>query len=151
MSWAHQDVPCWRRLWLGKPPARGDSRVSGKDMQQTGAVGKRVRPHHRFILAELLCQIDSINETIKRFNEQRFLPPLRRRYNCWTLHSWGGTADRRGNCLRNGTDMSRFPSANHLAAWAGLAPGNHESAGKRLSGKTRYGNQVLAALVPLML
>ena len=37
--------------------------------------------------------------------------------------------------------MSRFPSTAHLAAWAGLAPGNHESAGKRLSGKTRKGNQ----------
>jgi transposase len=44
--------------------------------------------------------------------------------------------------------MSRFPSANHLAAWAGLAPGNHKSAGKRYSGKTRSGNQVLrSALV----
>ena len=44
-----------------------------------------------------------------------------------------------------GTDMSRFPSANHLACWAGVAPGNNESAGKRRSGKTRKGNQVLCA------
>ncbi|MEH1823822.1 MAG: transposase [Nostoc sp.] len=42
-----------------------------------------------------------------------------------------------------GVDMSRFPSASHLAAWAGLAPGNYESVGKRLSGKTRKGNQTL--------
>jgi transposase len=36
-----------------------------------------------------------------------------------------------------GIDMSRFPTAHHLCAWAGLAPGNNESAGKRKSGKTR--------------
>ena len=42
-----------------------------------------------------------------------------------------------------GVDMNRFPSAAHLAAWAGLAPGNYESAGKQLSGKTRKGNQTL--------
>jgi hypothetical protein len=39
--------------------------------------------------------------------------------------------------------MSRFPDADHLAAWAGVAPGNNESAGKRYSGKTRKGNKTL--------
>ncbi|MEH1982663.1 MAG: IS110 family transposase [Nostoc sp.] len=39
-----------------------------------------------------------------------------------------------------GMDMSRFPSAEHLAAWAGVAPGNYESAGKTLSTSTRKGN-----------
>jgi hypothetical protein len=39
--------------------------------------------------------------------------------------------------------MSRFPSDRHLASWAGMCPGNHESAGKHKSGKTRKGNQWL--------
>lgn len=44
-----------------------------------------------------------------------------------------------------GIDMSRFPTAKNLAAWAGVAPGNNESAGKRRSGKTRKGNKPLGA------
>ena len=44
-----------------------------------------------------------------------------------------------------GTDMSRFPTAGHLSAWAGVAPGNCESAGKRLSGRVRPGNATLRA------
>lgn len=42
-----------------------------------------------------------------------------------------------------GTDMSRFPTAKHAAAWAGLAPGNNQSGGKRLSSRIRQGNRTL--------
>jgi transposase len=44
-----------------------------------------------------------------------------------------------------GADMSRFRTAGHLASWAGLCPGHHESAGKRKSGRTRHGNRWLGA------
>lgn len=46
-----------------------------------------------------------------------------------------------------GTDMSRFGSADRLASWAALCPGNHESAGKRKSGKTRHGNSIVRYLL----
>src|SRR6478736_7852576 len=42
-----------------------------------------------------------------------------------------------------GTDLRRFPDAQHLASWAGMCPGNAASGGKRLSGTTRKGHQAL--------
>ena len=46
-----------------------------------------------------------------------------------------------------GQDMSRFPTAGHLSSWAGVCPGNNESAGKRRSGKTRKGNKTLKVIL----
>jgi hypothetical protein len=46
-----------------------------------------------------------------------------------------------------GGDMSRFPSAAHLAGWAGVAPGVHESAGKRTPVSARHGNRWLTAML----
>lgn len=120
-------------------------RLRDKRQQLLQALEGRVRPHHRFILAELLTQIDSLDETIVRFDEEivRFCVPFEQAVQ--QLDSIPGVARRTAELIvaEIGTDMSRFPSAAHLAAWAGVAPGNHESAGKQYSGKTRQGNAAL--------
>jgi transposase len=106
-----------------------------------------VKPHHRFVLAELLRQIDSLDETIARFDEQveEYCRPFEQAVT--QLDTIPGIARQTAEVIVSeiGSDMSRFPTADHLAAWAGVAPGNNESAGKRRSGKTRPGNKALRA------
>ena len=59
----------------------------------------------------------------------------------WVLCSLDGIQARTAEMLLGefGTDMTRFPSDKHFASWAAQCPGNHQSAGKRRSGKTRKG------------
>jgi len=131
-----------------------------------------VRDHHRFLLAAHLIHIDFLDERIACFDQrivahiERFSssPPApsenqddpggsaREGENPLTyaeaielLDTIPGVNQRLAEVLvaEMGTDMSRFPSENHLSSWAGVAPGNNESAGKRRSGKTNPGNPAL--------
>jgi transposase len=120
-------------------------KLRDKREQLVKALDGRVKPQHRFILAELLYQIDNLEEARGRFDEQiatlcgPFEDAITR------LDTLPGVARQTAEIivLEIGIYMSRFLSAAHLAAWAGVAPGNNESAGKRRSGKTRKGNRAL--------
>lgn len=120
-------------------------RLRNKRDQLSQALEGRVKPHHRFVLAELLVQIDSLDETIERFNEEieRYRRPFEEAVQLLDTIPGVGRETAEVMVAEIGSDMSRFPTANHLAAWAGLAPGNYESAGKRRSGKTRKGDEHL--------
>jgi transposase len=113
--------------------------------QLTKALEGRVKPHHRFVLTELWCQIDGVDGTIARFDAQiqAICGPVEEVVDL--LDTSPGVARRTAEMLvaEIGIDMTRFPSADHLASWAGVAPGSHESAGKRTSGKIRKGNHFL--------
>ena len=124
-------------------------RLRAKRDQLAQALDGRVKPHHRFVLTELLCQIDSLDETIARFDTQiqAISGPFEAAIGL--LDTIPGIARPTAEMIvaEIGTDMSRFPRADHLASWAGVAPGNHESAGKRTSGKTRQGNRFLRTVL----
>lgn len=113
--------------------------------QLAQALTGRVKPHHRFVLSELLCQIDSLDETLAHFDAEikKYCAPFEEAVVLLDTIPGIARASAEMMAAEIGSDMSRFPSANHLAAWAGLVPGNNESAGKRRSGKTRQGNRVL--------
>jgi transposase len=120
-------------------------RLRSKREPLAKALEGRVKPPHRFVLTELLCQVDCLDDTIARFDAQiqEICGPVEEAVGL--LDTIPGVARHTAEMLiaEIGTDMSRFPSADHLAAWAGVAPGHHESAGKRASGKTRKGNRFL--------
>jgi transposase len=109
-----------------------------------------VREHHRFLLRELLCLIDALDRSIKHLELEieQHLSPFEEQVkrcekingvSCHVLHVLMAEV---------GTDLQRFPDAEHLSSWAGVCPGQKESAGKRLSGRARHGNRyVRAALV----
>jgi transposase len=120
-------------------------RLRDKRDELSKALEGRVKPHHRFILAELLCLIDGVEESIERFNEQIRASCEPYEEAITLLDTIPGVGRETAEIIVSeiGTDMNRFPDADHLASWAGVAPGNNESAGKRRSGKTRKGNKAL--------
>jgi transposase len=127
--------------------ARGSLRQKQDLLVQ--ALDGRVRKHQQFILAQLLGLIDGLDETIAQFDREieDYCRPFLQAVEL--VDTIPGLARRTAEVIVSeiGTDMSRFPSAEHLAAWAGLAPGNYESGGKTLSTSTRKGNRVLRTIL----
>jgi transposase len=123
--------------------ARGRLKVKIPQLKQ--ALEGRVREHHRFLLAEYLDEWDALEDRIRRMEAEidTRIRPFEAAVTLWqTLPG----VDRVTACnlvAEIGVDVKPFPSAQHLASWAALCPGNHESAGKRKSGKTRDGNKWL--------
>jgi transposase len=125
--------------------------VRNKREQLTQALEGRVQAPHRFLLSEFLVAIESLEETITRFNAQiaEYEKPFAEGLEL--LDAIPGVGRETAEVMvaemgtdimvaEMGTDMSRFPTARHLAAWAGVAPGNRESGGKRFPSPTRNGN-----------
>ena len=101
--------------------------------------------HHALLVRLNLEMIDHIHAQIAKLDEQieRMIEPLEKEIE--RLESIPGVHQTAARVILSeiGGDMSRFGSASRLASWAGVCPGNHESAGKRKSGKTRKGNRYL--------
>ncbi len=109
-----------------------------------------VREHHRFLLGELLCLIDALDRSIKHLEEEieHHLHPFEEQVQ--RSEKITGVSRHIIHVLMAevGTDLLRFPDGEHLSSWAGVCPGHKESAGKRLSGRSRPGNRyVREALV----
>jgi len=120
-------------------------RMRGKIPALKRALEGRVTEHHRFLLKMLLEQVQTLDGFIHQLNERieqctrPFAEEIERL--CQIPGIKRTTAE---NILAEiGPDMRQFPTAGHLASWAGLCPGNHESAGKRKTGKTTKGNRWL--------
>jgi len=123
--------------------ARGRLRSKVADLAQ--ALAGRVRDHHRFLLAEYLDEWEALEQRIQRMEAEidQQIRPFESAVALWRTIPG---VDRVTAChlvAEIGVEMNHFPTAQHLASWAALCPGHHESAGKRKSGQTRAGNKWL--------
>jgi len=109
------------------------------------ALSGRMGSHHRLLVGGHLAHIDFLDEQVAQLSQaiaehlRPFEAELQR------LETIPGIGRRTAEVLAAeiGLDMSHFPTAGQLASWAGMCPGNHESAGKRKTGKTRKGSKWL--------
>jgi transposase len=121
------------------------NRMRVKIPQLTEALHGRFTPHHAFLTRMHLDLIDQHTAAIEQLTDriELVIEPFRsfRDLICSIPGIGGHTAD--VVVAETGADMTRFPTAQHLASWAGTTPGNNESAGKVKSRRTRPGNPYL--------
>ncbi len=134
-------------LVAGRPPGdlAGLARGRLKDRQAELAEalsGRFRRAHHGLLVAHILAHMDFLDDQIAQLDAriEDLVSPFEDLVGL--VATIPGVSERGAQVLlaETGTDMTRFPDAAHLASWAGICPGNNESAGKTRSGKTRKGS-----------
>ena len=128
--------------------ARGKLRRKLPRLRQ--ALAGRFRPHHAFLAGQILTHLDYLDDALAALTDRigELLAPFEAIVT--RLDTIPGISRLTAQTIlaEIGLDMSRFPTARHLSSWAGLCPGQNESAGKRRSGRSRKGNRwVRRALV----
>jgi transposase len=124
-------------------PARGKLRKKLPALRE--ALEGRFDSLHALLVGSILAHLDFLDEQIERLSDaiekqlRPFAPAVE------LLRTIPGVERRTAEVIvaEIGTDMSVFPTASHLASWAGQCPANHQSAGKRTSGRTRKGSKWL--------
>lgn len=113
------------------------------------AINGRLRRHHRYMLNRHWEHMEYLEQNIKELEEQinHCLKPYQREVEL--LDTIPGVNINGAAIIISemGVDMSTFKSHKHLASWAGVSPGNNESAGKKMNSKTKKGNKALRTLV----
>lgn len=124
-------------------------RMRKKVLALTAALEGRVEEHHRFLLHMQLERLEQVEATLGRLDQridEKLLPYGEQHVRLMQIPG----VDRVGAAVliaELGVDMSVFPSAGHCAAWAGVCPGNNESAGKRRFQPARKGNVHLTTML----
>jgi len=125
--------------------ARGRLRAKLPALRQ--ALTGRFRAHHAFLLTQLLAHLDYLDEALATLSQaiEGHLAPFAAA--AARLQTIPGVKQRTVEALvaEIGVDMRPFPTAGHLASWAGLCPGNNATAGKRRRGRARKGDRWLKA------
>ena len=122
-------------------------RLRPKQEQLVAALTGRITPVQRTLLGQQLAHVEYLDQAIAGLDAVILALVTPCQAEADRLRTIPGVEQRTAEVLiaELGVDMGQFPSDGQCAAWAGLCPGNHESAGKRKSGKTRKGNKWLRA------
>lgn len=124
-------------------------RLKKKIPQLITALNGKITAHHRFMLETSKLALENIQQQIDRID--RRLEDYIQSYSTQVelLETIPGVSHEtaKGIVAEIGFDMSVFPSGQHLASWAGVCPGNNESAGKKKSSRVTHGNKILKTVL----
>lgn len=125
----------------------GRVKADKKDIKE--ALTGNVTDHHRFMLQTIWENIEKIESTITKLEEQLAIKtePYKEILELLETIPGVGHEGAIGIIAEIGVDMNAFASQKHLASWAGISPGSNESAGKNKSGRITYGNKYLRSLL----